>query len=118
MSLARKFKEELADIKSGIDGIPDAVDARRDKWLNALPYWGGIDIDWVSVYRIGGFITAAIAFIACWIYAVISWGLLLGIGLGWIPSLFIGAIAGFIWPLLALVLVLGIGVVAYLLYKT
>ena len=74
-------------------------------------------IDWSTVYPIGGFITGAISFIACWIYAIASWGFLLGVGLGWIPSLFIAVIAGFIWPLLALVLVAGLCVVAFLLYR-
>ncbi len=75
-------------------------------------------VDWDTVYPVGGFITGAITFIACWIYAIVSWGFLLGVGLGWIPSLFIAVIAGFIWPLLALVLVVGIAVIAFLLYKT
>jgi hypothetical protein len=71
-----------------------------------------------SYYYIGFWITAVISFIACWIYAIASWGFLLGVGLGWIPSLFIAAIAGFIWPLLALVLIVGLFIIAYfLLYK-
>jgi hypothetical protein len=79
-------------------------------------------IDWHAVYPIGGFVTGVITFIACWIYAIASWGFLLGVGLGWIPSFFIAIIAGFIWPLIALVLVVGLCVglciVAFLLYKS
>jgi hypothetical protein len=75
-------------------------------------------VDWDTVYTIGGFITGAIAFIACWIYAIASWGFLLGAGLGWIPSFFIAVIAGFIWPLLALVFVVCIGIIAFILWKT
>jgi hypothetical protein len=111
MGLVNKFKEELGDIKSGLDYL-DAHLARK------LPTMREIYIDWGAVYRVGGLITAALVFIACWAYAVLSWGFLLGVGLGWIPSLFIAVIAGFIWPLLALALVVGIGVIAFLLYRT
>lgn len=62
----------------------------------------------VSIYRVGFFITAVLTFLGCWIYAIASWGFLLGVGLGWIPSFFIAIIAGFIWPLFALILVLGV----------
>lgn len=56
----------------------------------------------MSEYAIGAWITGVLAFLASWAYAVASWGFLLGVGLGWIPALFIGAIAGLLWPLIAL----------------
>ena len=62
----------------------------------------------VDIYLGGFIITAIIAFLASWVYAVMSWGFLLGVGLGWIPSFFIAIIAGAIWPLFALILLLGI----------
>ncbi len=65
-----------------------------------------------------GLITAVITFISCWIYAIISWGFLLGLGLGWIPSLFIAVIAGFLWPLIAIALIVGIAVVVYFMSKS
>lgn len=52
------------------------------------------------VYKIFGVIIGVITFFACWIYAAYEWGFLLGVGFGWIPSLFIAIIAGFIGPLL------------------
>jgi hypothetical protein len=55
------------------------------------------------MYEAGYAITAFITFVACWIYAVAKYGFLIGVGLGWIPSLIVAAIAGAIWPLLALV---------------
>lgn len=64
--------------------------------------------DW---YPIGAFITGVIAFLACWVFAIVSWGFLIGVGLGWIPSIFIAIIAGLIWPLLAL----AVGAVALLI---
>lgn len=49
-------------------------------------------------------VIAVISFFASWIYCIASYGFLFGLGLGWLPSLFVGAIAfgvGFIaWPLI------------------
>ncbi len=70
-----------------------------------------------NYYGIGFWISSVITFFVCWIYAIASWGFLLGVGLGWIPSLFIAVIAGFIWPLLALVLIGGLCIAAFLTYK-
>ncbi len=117
---------ELSDNPYGIDteffsewasGWEEAFQARKRVSEVQPKTIRNHSIDWDTVYPIGGFTTGAIAFIACWIYAIASWGFLLGVGLGWIPSLFIAVIAGFIWPLLALVLVLGLGIIAFLLYK-
>ena len=71
-----------------------------------------------GTYPIVGLITGVIVFFACWICAIASWGFLLGVGLGWIPSFFIAVIAGFIWPLLALILVgaIGIAIIAFLIF--
>ena len=60
-------------------------------------------------YWIGAWITGILAFIASWIYAIACYGFFLGVGLGWIPALCIGYLAGLIWPLLA------IGVVAVII---
>jgi hypothetical protein len=75
-----------------------------------------LSIPFANIYKKGFFITAAIAFIASWIYAIVSWGFLIGVGLGWIPSLFIGLIAGFIWPLIALALVAGLCFIVFIIY--
>ena len=113
MGIASKLKEEISDIKSAIDDLPNT----HYKWVVGPTKKREIHIDWGVVYRIGAFITGGLAFIASWAYAAISWGFLLGVGLGWVPAIFIGIIAGFIWPLIALVLVLIIGVIAFSLYK-
>ena len=63
---------------------------------------------WEAVYPVGRIITGGITFIACWIYAIVKWGFLLGVGLGWIPSFFIAVIAGFLWPLLASLLLIAL----------
>jgi hypothetical protein len=113
MGITSKLKEEIADIKSAIDDLPDS----HYKWGADPSTQREIHIDWSVVYRIGALITGSLAFIASWVYAAISWGFLLGVGLGWVPAIFIGIIAGFIWPLIVLALVLIIGVIAFSLYK-
>lgn len=61
-------------------------------------------IDFEYIYLIGRAITGVIVFIGCWIYAIGTYGFLLGVGLGWIPSFIVAAIASFLWPLIALAL--------------
>ena len=56
-------------------------------------------------YKVPAGITFVLVLIATELYAFASWGFLLGIVFGWIPSLVAATIAAFIWPLLALVLV-------------
>jgi hypothetical protein len=50
-----------------------------------------------------GFIVGGLVFLACWAYAVATYGFFLGVGLGWLPAAVIGVIAGFVWPAIALV---------------
>ena len=45
----------------------------------------------------------SVVFIGVWIYAIVSWGFLIGIAIGWVPALIAGAIAGFLWPLAILI---------------
>lgn len=49
--------------------------------------------------------SAAITFLACWIYCVSEYGFLVGVSLGWIPSAICAAIAGgifyYAWGLIA-----------------
>ena len=70
-----------------------------------------------NVYEIGFGITAIITFIGCWIYAIASWGFLLGVGMGWIPSFFIAVIVGFLWPLVGLLLFLGLLCIGFIIFK-
>jgi len=59
-----------------------------------------------GIYGVGSSVFGGIAFLACWYYAVETYGLFLGIGLGWIPSLFIGMIVGAFWPIILLVIII------------
>jgi hypothetical protein len=58
------------------------------------------------LYRVITGLVALGAFLAAWYYAIDRYGFFLGVGLGWFPSLVIGAAAGLLWPL-ALVAYLG-----------
>jgi CheY-like chemotaxis protein len=78
------------------------------------PYW--LDTFWDSVstvYLVGAWITGVVTFIGCWIYAIGSYGFLLGVGLGWLPSAIVAVIAAYLWPLLLLVVI----VIAALIFK-
>lgn len=61
------------------------------------------------IYKIGYAISFAIVFIGCWIYCIATYGFLLGVGLGWLPSIITAAILSIFWPLLL------IGVVAVII---
>lgn len=58
---------------------------------------------------------AVITFIACWIYAFLEYGFLLGVGLGWFPSLLVALVAGgltiFLWGLIPVAVVAGVAIV-------
>lgn len=59
-----------------------------------------------NFYQIGFTITAFIAFVCCWIYAIATYGFFIGVALGWIPSLIAAAVIGAIWPVIALGLII------------
>ena len=64
-------------------------------------------------YNIGFWITAFITFIGSWIYCIATYGFLLGVGLGWLPSIIVAVIAGALGPLIALAIV----VIAFFIFK-
>lgn len=57
--------------------------------------------------RIFGGLVGLITFIGVWVATVHSWGWILGIAFGWLPSAIIAALAGLLawaaWPLVVLV---------------
>ncbi len=61
-----------------------------------------------GTYLVGAWITGVIAFIVIWIYALASWGFLLGLMFGWIPALIGGLIIGLLWPLVVLLVIVAI----------
>ena len=69
---------------------------------------GSVTDDDLAAYRIGFVITWIVTFIGSWIYCIAAYGFLFGVGLGWLPSAIVATVAAFLWPLIALcVLVVG-----------
>ncbi len=58
-----------------------------------------------SKYMVGVWIVGALSFIGIWIYALASWGFLIGLMFGWIPALIGGVILGYLWPLVILAVI-------------
>lgn len=61
--------------------------------------------DWGSIYTGGAYLTGFLVFVGSWIYCIAHYGYLLGVGLGWLPSLIVACLAGALWPLIALAFV-------------
>jgi hypothetical protein len=60
----------------------DADDAQFGRWM--------FGIVWV------------LTFAGCWIYCIATYGFLIGVGIGWLPSGIVATIAAFLWPLVLL----------------
>lgn len=73
----------------------------------------GNKMDGEDLYRLGFKITAVITFIGCYIYCIAVYGFLFGVGLGWLPSLIVAFLAGILWPLLLVIILLGIIFIFY-----
>jgi len=56
------------------------------------------------VYYCGMLIVGLISFVAVLIYSIISWNLLIGFTVGWIPAVVAGFVCGFLWPLLIIII--------------
>lgn len=71
----------------------------------------GSSIDWSLIYFAGAGITGVVTFVGSWIYCIATYGYLFGVGLGWLPSLIVGTLAGYLWPIIViLALVVGAAV--------
>lgn len=81
---------------------------QRQEARNRLAGYAADDV----LYRVGFLITWVVAFLGCWIYFIASYGFLIGVGIGWLPSAIAATAVAFLWPLLvlaAIVLALVIG---------
>jgi len=67
-------------------------------------------------YWIGYYITGVLIFIGTWIYAIASYGFLIGVAFGWFPAAIVALLLSFAWPLLALLL--GLFIVVVILENT
>ena len=70
--------------------------------------------DW---YEMGAIITGMIVFLGVWGYCAATYGFLFGFGLGWLPAGICAVIAAMLWPLLALLILLGVGLLARAMLK-
>lgn len=62
-------------------------------------YWTGTSISWV------------LFFLSAWLYCIVHYGFLFGLGLGWLPSIILALFLAFIWPVVAgLVVLAGLGI--------
>jgi len=68
--------------------------------------WGSGVRDLEDTYASGFVITAALTFVISYIYCIATYGFLFGVGLGWLPSVIVAVVAGALWPLLALLLLI------------
>ena len=60
---------------------------------------------------ITAFLLGLVTFVACWAYAIITWGWFLGLAFGWIPAGIIAYIVSMLTPFI--ILLLGVGVIIY-----
>lgn len=58
-----------------------------------------------SEYWIGYAICWVIIFIGSWIYCISEYGFLIGVGIGWLPSIIAALVGAIFWPLYLLVIV-------------
>ena len=63
-------------------------------------------MNWDTTYEKGFWITFVISFTVSWLYAIATYGFFLGVGLGWLPSAVIAFVAGLLWPLIVIAIVL------------
>lgn len=71
--------------------------------------------DNIFIFLKGFYLTIAgivgfLIFAGVWIYAITSWGFLIGIMIGWIPAMIAAAIGAYLWPI--------VFILAYFIYKS
>lgn len=68
--------------------------------------------DYESLVILVGWVTGALTFVISWIWCIASYGFLFGLGLGWLPSailaVIVGLTCGWLWPVVCVVLVIGL----------
>ncbi|AXK73034.1 hypothetical protein DWG18_12615 [Lysobacter sp. TY2-98] len=53
-----------------------------------------------AIYQNGAILVWLVTFFGCWVYCIQNYGVSLGVGLGWLPSILVATVAGALWPLL------------------
>lgn len=88
------------------------VVVKRDQKRDA-EYLSETQITLMNVYWVMAWIVGVLVFIGAWIYCIVHYGFLLGVGLGWLPSAIVAVVAGMLWPLVVITLV----VLVYMLLR-
>ena len=77
-------------------------------WIeNLWPFLKGLCEDFEEVYWVGRLWAMGIIFIGAWIYCIVAYGFLMGVGLGWLPAGITAFVLSFLWPLFVLALLAG-----------
>jgi len=72
--------------------------------------------EYLEIGRTHGIVVAVVVFFGVWIYCSITYGFLLGFGIGWLPSAICAFIAFLLTMVLWLPLDLAIAVLIYLIF--
>ncbi|MFT5592168.1 MAG: hypothetical protein ACI8SR_000525 [Oceanicoccus sp.] len=62
-------------------------------------------MDWSARYTVGCVISGIIIFFSSWIYCISEYGYLLGVGLGWLPSIISAYVLCWFWPIYLLAII-------------
>lgn len=65
-----------------------------------------------NLYQTIAFFVGIIAFVVIWIYAIVSWGFLLGIAIGWFPAIIGALLIGGLWGLIVIII---LGLILYMI---
>lgn len=77
-----------------------------------------ISADRHELYQLIQGIVGFIVFIVSYIYCITAYGYLLGLGLGWLPSIIVALIAAIFWKLMVFIALIAAIVLAYLILST
>jgi hypothetical protein len=92
-------------------------EAKSDLWRlgwedadkhHSSPYSGGWSWTDIEPYSAGTVIVVILTFLGSWGYCIAQYGYLMGVGFGWIPSIIVAIVAGFLWPLILVVVILAL----------
>ena len=66
-----------------------------------------------EAYQISAAIVGVITFIITYIWSIVNYGFLFGVGLGWLPSMILAVVVGFLWPVILFVFFIGVLFILY-----
>ncbi|MBS3921505.1 MAG: hypothetical protein KG012_21735 [Deltaproteobacteria bacterium] len=70
-----------------------------------------------GVFGIFAVVIGVVTFFGCWIYAIATYGLFLGLAFGWIPALIIAIIITLLSPVIAILLLIAVIILLIVLTK-